>query len=46
MNCSRRSRYLLLPTDETEIGQIIRQPAREAGLRFETDAARGETLTR
>jgi hypothetical protein len=30
-------RYLLLPPDEAEIGQIIRGPAREAGLRFETD---------
>jgi formylglycine-generating enzyme required for sulfatase activity len=30
-------RYLLLPPDEAEIGQIIGQPAREAGLRFETD---------
>ena len=29
-------RYLLLPPDEAEIGQIIRRPAREAGLRFET----------
>jgi formylglycine-generating enzyme required for sulfatase activity len=30
-------RYLLLPPDEAEIGQIIRGPAREAGLRFEPD---------
>jgi hypothetical protein len=30
-------RYLLLPPDEAEIGQIIRRPAREAGLRFEID---------
>jgi energy-coupling factor transporter ATP-binding protein EcfA2 len=33
-------RYLLLPPDEAEIGQIIRQPAREAGLRFEIDPVR------
>jgi hypothetical protein len=29
-------RYVLLPPDEAEIGQIIRWPARETGLRFET----------
>jgi len=32
------ARYLLTPPSEAEIGQIIRQPAREAGLRFEVDA--------
>ncbi|HEX3860510.1 MAG TPA: SUMF1/EgtB/PvdO family nonheme iron enzyme [Stellaceae bacterium] len=32
------ARYLLKPPDEAEIGQIIRQPALEAGLRFEVDA--------
>jgi formylglycine-generating enzyme required for sulfatase activity len=37
-------RFLLLPPDETEIGQIIRQPAYEAGLRFERDGAGGATL--
>jgi formylglycine-generating enzyme required for sulfatase activity len=37
-------RYLLLPPDEAEIGQIIRQPAREAGLRFETDPVRSQGL--
>ena len=37
-------RYLLLPPDEAEIGQIIRRPAREAGLRFETEPARAESL--
>jgi hypothetical protein len=37
-------RYLLLPPDEAEIGQIIRRPAREAGLRFETDAAGAQSL--
>src|SRR5439155_15077714 len=34
------ARYLLLPPDEAEIGQIIRRPAREAGLRFEIDPLR------
>jgi len=29
-------RTLLLPPDDAEIGQIIRQPAQEAGLSFET----------
>jgi len=37
-------RYLLLPPDEAEIGQIIRRPAREAGLRFETDPVHGQSL--
>jgi formylglycine-generating enzyme required for sulfatase activity len=37
-------RYLLLPPDESEIGQIIRRPAREAGLRFETDPVRAQGL--
>ena len=31
------SRYLLAPPTDAEIGQIIRQPAREAGIRFEAD---------
>ncbi len=31
-------RYLLTPPNEAEIGQIILQPAQEAGLRFEIDA--------
>jgi formylglycine-generating enzyme required for sulfatase activity len=38
------ARYQLLPPDGVEIGQIIRQPAREARLRFEYDATRGLTL--
>jgi len=38
------ARYQLLPPDEAEIAQIIRQPVREAGLRFEHDAARGLSL--
>ena len=37
-------RYLLLPPDEAEIGQIIRGPAREAGLRFEIDPVRAQGL--
>ena len=37
-------RYLLLPPDEAEIGQIIRRPSREAGLRFESDPALAEGL--
>ena len=37
-------RYLLLPPNEAEIGQIIRQPARESGLRFDTDPLRAENL--
>jgi formylglycine-generating enzyme required for sulfatase activity len=32
------ARYLLLPPNGAEIGQIIRQPALEAGLRFDVDA--------
>jgi WD40 repeat protein len=36
--------YRLLPPDDAELGQIIRQPAREAGLRFEHDAHQGESL--
>jgi hypothetical protein len=38
------ARYQLLPPNEAEIGQIIRQPAQEAGLRFELDAASGLSL--
>ncbi len=30
-------RYLLTPPTDAEIGQIIRQPAREAGIRFEVN---------
>jgi len=33
-----------LPPDDAEIGQIIRQPALEAGLRFEIDPVRGLSL--
>ena len=41
---SSESRYLLQQPDSAEIGQIIRRPAREAGLRFEFDAQRGISL--
>ncbi len=38
------ARYLLPPPDESEIGQMIRLPAQEAGLRFEADARQGLSL--
>jgi formylglycine-generating enzyme required for sulfatase activity len=38
------ARYLLVPPEPSEISQMIRQPAREAGVRFEVDAARGIDL--
>ena len=41
---SAESRYLLLPPSDAEIGQMIREPAREAGLRFEVDPVRGISL--
>jgi tetratricopeptide (TPR) repeat protein len=41
---SSESRYLLQQPDSAEIGQIIRRPAREAGVRFEFDAQRGISL--
>jgi formylglycine-generating enzyme required for sulfatase activity len=34
------ARYVLAPPEPAEIAQIISQPAREAGLRFEVDAGR------
>ncbi len=37
-------RYLLGPPNQTEIAQIIRQPAREAGLTFESNSALGNGL--
>jgi hypothetical protein len=36
--------YRLLPPDDAELGQIIRQPALEAGLRFAVDARSGISL--
>jgi len=36
--------YLLAPPDAADIGQIIRLPAREAGLRFEIDERAGHSL--
>jgi len=41
---SGEARYLLAQPEAAEIAQIIRQPAREAGLRFEVDAIRGVAL--
>jgi formylglycine-generating enzyme required for sulfatase activity len=38
------ARYLLVPPNSAEIAQIIHQPAREAGLRFEVDMTRGISL--
>ncbi|MGE5203869.1 MAG: AAA family ATPase, partial [Acidobacteriota bacterium] len=38
------ARYLVEPPEPAEIGQIIRQPAREAGLHFELDQKRGVAL--
>jgi formylglycine-generating enzyme required for sulfatase activity len=35
------ARYLLTPPEGAEIGQIIRQPAREAGLDFQIDPVSG-----
>ncbi|HLY02377.1 MAG TPA: WD40 repeat domain-containing protein [Candidatus Cybelea sp.] len=39
-----QARYLLLPPTDSELGQMIREPAREAGLRFEIDPADGTPL--
>lgn len=36
--------YQLLPVEAGEIAEIVRRPAREAGLRFETDAESGVAL--
>ena len=36
--------YLVQPPTEAEIGQMIEQPAREAGLRFEIDPQTGASL--
>jgi streptogramin lyase len=38
------ARYLLLPPTANELGQIIRQPAREAGVRYDIDSVDGSTL--
>ena len=40
----RDSRYLLFPPTDAELGQIIREPAREAGLRFEVDPSDNSSL--
>jgi tetratricopeptide (TPR) repeat protein len=39
--CDGPARHLLLPPTAAEIGQIVAGPAREAGLRFESDPASG-----
>jgi hypothetical protein len=41
---SAEGRFLLLPPEDAEIGQIVRRPAREAGLRFEHDSTTGMGL--
>lgn len=41
---SGEARYLLAPPEPAEIAQIIRQPAREAGLRFDVDGAKAIAL--
>jgi class 3 adenylate cyclase len=38
------ARYLLLPPDDAELSQIVQQPAREAGVSFESDARDGISL--
>lgn len=42
--CGGDAKYLLLPPNGAEIGQIIRQPAHQAGLRFDIDPATGNRL--
>lgn len=41
---SGEARYVLAAPTTSEIGQVIRQPAREAGLTFEFDAEKGVGL--
>ncbi len=41
---SSEARYLLTSPEPAEIAQIIRQPAHEAGVRYETDATSSLTL--
>jgi WD40 repeat protein len=38
------SHYVLFPPTDSELGQIVRQPAREAGLRFEVRTADNASL--
>ena len=40
----RDGTYHLLPPTDAELGQMIRQPVRTAGLEYEADARTGETL--
>jgi formylglycine-generating enzyme required for sulfatase activity len=44
LTLSGDARYVVEPPDDAEIGQIIREPALEAGLRFQHDAAKGISL--
>ena len=44
LTLSTDGRYVVEPPDDAEIGQIVRDPALEAGLRFEHDAAKGLSL--
>jgi formylglycine-generating enzyme required for sulfatase activity len=41
---SGEARYVIAPPQPSEIAQIIRQPAREAGLTFEVDESRAASL--
>lgn len=41
---SGEARYVIAPPEPNEIAQIIRQPAREAGLSFEVDDSRAASL--
>ena len=41
---SEEACYRIVPPNDAELGQIIRQPAREAGLTFEIDSRRGIAL--
>ena len=41
---SGEARYVIAPPEPSEIAQIIRQPAREAGLTFEIDDSRAASL--
>jgi hypothetical protein len=41
LKLAAEGRYDLAPPEPAEIAQIIRQPAREAGVRFEVDSTKG-----
>jgi hypothetical protein len=42
--CPPEARFMLLPPNDAELGQIIREPALEAGLQFEVEPADGVGL--